>query len=268
MKRNILFTLALVATLSCENDITPALIGDFNIQQIVSNSNTDHSQTDDFSYNVDNKLISVKRNLAYDGDFAASAELIEFQYEGETLVSRTHQYLPSDTIHQKISYTYLPNGSLHKELYAYTYTGELQVEWINEYEYSPNGDLFKKSSYNPDSPDTRNWAQYYWKNGNVNKIENYYGGSLRYESFFTYDNATNYKLGNPFFNDYEASLVNKNNLTQVKYVDYSGVLDLACNPCNYAYQYNNQSLPVKVTGPSSFASELTISYEMIERDIN
>lgn len=263
MKKYICLSLLIIFALSCENDTTPLDVENFFIQEIISShENDDYVQRDDFSYDVNGRLISVTRDLSYDIDLVGNREIVEFQYEGDRLISKTHRYNSTDTLHRQVSYTYLPNGRLYQASHAYPYTGVMEVQWVDTYEYNTDGTLRKQTSVNPNSTDTGSSNQFYWKNGNVSKIETYYNSQLHYESYFTYDNATNYRKGNPFFHDYEISLATRNNIKKVRYEDYSGFLDLACNPCSYSYEYNDLNLPTKVTGPLPFGKTQSIFYEI------
>lgn len=254
--------------LSCENDIIPINTEDFSVQQIITNQDDDYSQVDSFSYDANGKLVSVTTVHRSDPDFIGNQELIEFQYNGDVLINKTHRYLSTDTIHRQVSFTYLSNGALHQALHAYPYTGIMEVQWIDTYAYNTDGSLKKKTSVNPNSTDTESSNQYYWKNGNVNKIESYYNGQLRYESFYKYDRSINFKKGNPFFSNYEISLATNNNIIEIEYKDYSGLLDLACNPCSYSYEYNDYNLPTQTMGPLPFGQVQSISYEITEGNIN
>ncbi|MFY0592562.1 hypothetical protein [Roseivirga sp.] len=268
MKKSIYLLLVIIIVLSCENDITPISLEHFNVKEIVNSSNETYTETEEFTYDTENRIKSVLRTISSDPDLVWDGELIEFQYAGDLLMSRTHMYLPSDTIYQQIDYTYYSDGKLHEQRFSYPYTGELSVQWIKEYQYNSNGLVESTRSYNPNTTDPQSSNRYFWQNGNISKIETYYHETLRYEADFTYDNARNYKLGNPYFNDYEASITNNNNITQVRYTDYSGLLDLACNPCNYSYEYNENALPVKVNGPTSYSFTLSISYDIPGNGIN
>ncbi|OEK05172.1 hypothetical protein [Roseivirga misakiensis] len=268
MKKLVYLLPILFVALSCENGITPIEIDHFNVQQIVDNTNSDYIQTEDFTYDDQNRLISVRRKVTSDIDFTSDGELVEFKYEGDRLIEKTHKYLPSDTAFQKTNYTYLNDGRLHQELLSYAYSGEMNVEWINEYTYNAEGQVVGKISYNPNSIDTQTSNKYFWQGDNVQKIEHYYGKTLIHESTYTYDNAFNYKRGNPYFYNYEFDIANKNNVTQVRYKDYSGLLDLACNPCSYSYEYNDRLLPIKVMSTSGFFQSLSISYAIIDSGIN
>lgn len=172
MKKNLLLAFLIIFTLSCENDTTPLDIESFFIHEIASNrDNDDYAQADTFSYDVDGKLISVARFTRYDimgnsdDDLIGYSEIeyIEFQYDGNTLISKTHRYDSADTLHRQVSYTYLPNGALHQTLHAYPYTDVMEVQWIDTYEYNTDGSLRKKTSVNPNSTDTESANQYFWK---------------------------------------------------------------------------------------------------------
>lgn len=266
MKKIIYLPLLIICIISCENDIIPINVQDFTIQQIVTNNGGGYSQTENFSYDVNGKLISISRDIQYAPDLIGYQELIEFQYDDDILVSKTHGYQSTDTLHRQVSFTYLPNGAVHQASHAYAYTGVMEVQWMDTYEYNADGSLRKKTSINPNSTDTEISSQYYWKNGNVSKIQNYNNGVLRYESLHSYDDKINFRKGNPFFSDYDIGLANNNNMIKTEYIDYSGLLDLACNPCSTSYEYNNYNLPTKIY--EAWGQVRSIFYEIEEDEIN
>lgn len=251
--------------MACENDFipdnefNPAIVNNFSVSQIITLQG-DQNQVHDFEYDTNGKLVSVFNNINTNTN--EFIEVTDFLYETNQLTFITLGYQSTDTIIRQDSITYLGNGLLDKVYSAYNYEGNMVVSWIRKNEYDNDGKLRIQTSYGPASPENQVSQRYYWKDGNIVKIESYNGNTLRYESSYKYDNRPNYKLNNPFFNDYELSLANKNNLTRVEYTDYSGLLDLACNPCNYAYEYNDFNLPKKVT--NGWGSTSYITYDIFE----
>ncbi len=263
MKKHFLLALLFLNLLACENEFNPAIVDNFSISQIITVQG-DQNQVQDFEYDTNGKLVSVNHNINTNSN--EFIEVTDFIYENNQLALKTFRYQSTDTLHRQDSIAYLGNGQIDKIYSAYNYEGNMVVSWVRQYEYDNNGKLRVQTSYNPTSPENQISERYYWKDGNVDKIESYNGNTLRYESSYTYDNKPNYKLNNPFFSDFELSLANKNNLTKVAYTDYSGLLDLACNPCNYGYEYNDFNLPKKVT--YDWGSTLYITYEIFERASN
>ncbi|OEK01593.1 hypothetical protein BFP97_08710 [Roseivirga sp. 4D4] len=267
MKKYLLLALSLTFIYSCENDgiIDPNFTGNFLISQIVSQQG-DQRQQQGFSYNSNGRLLSVIDNRNTNNPSNEYVEVTNFIYANDQLILKTFRYQPTDEIHRQDSITYYGNGLIHEVHSSYNSEGTMKPSWVSEYVYNDNGTLRSRTSYNPISLDTEVSNRYYWENGNVVKIEHFYGDALQYESFYLYDNAQNYKLGNPFFSDYEISLATQNNITQARYKDYSGLLDLACNPCNTSYEYNDFNLPKKVT--YHWGTELSISYDIEQGAIN
>lgn len=261
MKKYLLPLLSLLLICACENGefIDPNFTGNFLVTQIISEQG-DQRQVQDFSYSSNRRLLSVIDNQNTNNPSNEYVEVTDFNYQNGQLTLKTFRYQSADEIHRLDSITYYANGLIYAVHSSYNYEGNMRPSWVSEYTYNDNGTVRSRTSYNPISLDTEVSDRYYWENGNVVKIEHFYGDALQYESFYLYDNAQNYKLGNPFFSDYEISLANQNNITQARYKDYSGLLDLACNPCNTSYEYNDFNLPEKVT--HDWGSVLHITYDI------
>ncbi|MBO3698325.1 hypothetical protein [Roseivirga sp. E12] len=265
MKKHLLLTLLLLSFWACENEIDPSRVADFTVSKIVIEQG-DQRQVQDFNYNTNGKLVSVINDINANVGSNEYIEVTNFLYENNQLAFKTYSYQSTDTVHRQDSLTYYGNGKIHKVYSSYAYGGIMAPNWVSEYTYNDDGTLRSRTSYNPTSPDTEVSNRFYWENGNVVKTEHSYGDALMYEVFYQYDNYPNYKLGNPFFSDYEISLANRNNLAQARYKDYSGLLDLACNPCNYSYEYNDFNLPKKVT--YDWGSSAYITYDVKDNITN
>lgn len=246
MKKYLLLVVFLVAVASCDNEFDPSASFNFQVRQIVVNHN-DYRQVKNFNYNSNGQLLSVINSQERTNSALDYSDVTSFIYSNDQLVFKTFRYESTDTLHRQDSIAYLGNGLVSEIHSAYVYDGVMRVQWINKFEYNDDGRLAKRISYSPTSTDTESSNVFYWKNGNVVKIEHFYRGSLHYESFYEYDNSINYTLNNPYFSDYEMSLSNRNNVTRSEYKDYTGLLDLACNPCNTSYEYNDFNLPKSVT---------------------
>ncbi len=245
--------------MACENEFNPAIVNNFSVSQIITVQG-DQNQIHDFEYDTNGKLVSVFNSINTNTN--ELIEVTDFLYEANQLALITLRYQSTDTLSRQDSITYLGNGLVDKVYSAYNYEGNMVVSWIRQHQYDNNRKLKAQLFYSPSSPENQLSQRYYWQNGNVTKIEHYNGNTLSYESSYTYDNKPNYKLNNPFFSDYELSMASKNNITKVEYTDYSGLLDLACNPCNYAYEYNDFNLPKKVT--NGWGSTAYITYDIFE----
>ena len=261
MKKNLLLMLLFVSLSACENQINPAITADFLVKQIISESG-DQRQVKDFTYSNNGKLRSVIHDLNTNEGANEYVETTNFLYDNEQLIFKTFSYQSTNVLHRQDSITYFGNGLIDKLYTAYSENGTMTVSWINEFEYNDDGTTKQRTSYNPTSPDTELSNRYYWSNGNIIKTEHYYQDALRYEASYQYDGASNYKLGNPFFSDFEFSTTTKNNITKAQYTDYSGLLDLACNPCIFSYEYNEFNLPKKVT--YDWGSTDYITYDIID----
>lgn len=265
MKKNLLLIILFVSLSACENQINPSIASNFQVKQIISESG-DQRQLKDFTYSNSGQLLSVVHDFNTNEGANEYVETTNFLYDNERLLFKTFSYQSTDALHRQDSLTYLGNGLIDKLYSAYSENGTMIVSWVSEFEYNDDGTIKQRTSYNPRSTDTRLSNRYYWSNGNIIKIEHYYQDALRYEANYEYDGASNYKLGNPFFSDFEFSATTKNNITKAKYTDYSGLLDLACNPCNFSYEYNEFNLPRKVT--YDWASIDYITYDIKDNITN
>ncbi len=261
MKKSLFLILLFVSLSACENQINPSLAADFQIKQIISESG-DQRQLKDFAYSNSGNLLSVVHDFNTNQGANEYVETTNFLYDNEQLTFKTFSYQSNGELHRRDSLTYFGNGLIDKLYSAYSENGTMVVSWVSEFEYNDDGTIKQKTSYNPTSPDTELSNRYYWSNGDIIKIESYYQDALRYEASYQYDGASNYKLGNPFFSNFEFSAATKNNITQVKYTDYSGLLDLACNPCTLSYEYNELNLPKKVT--YNWGSIDYITYDILD----
>lgn len=259
MKRILFTSLLIISILACENEGTlPLDIEDFSIQRITKDQ-VDATTVIDFSYDTNGNLISVsERNAMNDGSETWN-ESIQFSYSNNRVIDKSYRYLSEDRDYRRDSITYTSNGYLDKVYTSSPYTGTWEVQSVSQYAYNSDGTLKSLSWVNPSSLDTEFSYHYSWSKGNVSKTTTYNGDQIFYEVFFEYDNSINYKLGNPFFEGFE-QVQTRNNITKATYQDHSGLLDLACNPCQYAYEYNEFNLPVKVIPP--YARSSRIEYEV------
>ncbi len=100
-------------------------------------------------------------------------------------------------------------------------------------------------------------ARYYWRNDNIVQVNHLDGKrNLRYEFFYEYDYKPNYQRNNPHFIIYTYTW-SKHNVIKFSAKDYTGLLDLACNPCHTNYFYNSSGLPTRVIYDWSRALEIT-----------
>ncbi len=246
MKKKLFILLLLLGFMACENEsISPLEIPDFKIQQIISRDNNgDIHLTSDFSYNTDGQLISVS-NTRTNGT-EEWTELTDFFYINQALAGKKFQHLSQGDYFTEDSITYLRNGLLDK-IYKFTsYSGQRTYSRIVQFEYNNDGRVKSTTSYDPNSSDTQYSSHFIWANGNITKTTVYNNQDKFYEVFYEYDNGVNYELNNPYFLD-SAPALSKNNIIKATYQDFSGLLDLSCNPCYSSYEYNEENLPTKVT---------------------
>ncbi len=158
------------------------------------------------------------------------------------------------------SMLYDDNGSI-KAIHKFSINSgaDLALQWIFEYEYDNENRLAKKSSYLARSQKYSSMENYFWNGGNIERVE-YRSGKdeLLYEFFYKYDDKINYKKGIPIHISDPLSWTN-NNITEMRYKDYLGNLDLACGPCITEYSYNRDNYPILVK--TNWERTLVLSYE-------
>ncbi|HKR03525.1 MAG TPA: hypothetical protein VJY62_02740, partial [Bacteroidia bacterium] len=101
--------------------------------------------------------------------------------------------------------------------------------------------------------------KYYWDNNNIVKVEECDANEiLRYEFFYTFDTMRNYKKNNPIYIEDPINW-SENNVIEMNWNDYVGILELECRPCESTYTYNLDSYPVIIETNSG--RKMVLTYE-------
>ena len=212
-----------------------------------------------YRYNEENQVIEIEQDTE-DG----FRYIIE--YEGGRVLQILHHKKDLNFIVHKDSLVYNASDRIKNHYYVfYSWeTGErLSIGQI-DYEYSSIGVLERMIHQVRDEREGEpRIEQLFWSADGVRKVAHYRGNQLRFEFFYTYDNKVNVQRLDP------RSLTNPVNSGQYNLIsssarDYTGLLDLACNPCEWSYTYNRQGLPVRLIG--HFGSELRYWYSEVESD--
>jgi hypothetical protein len=260
MKKYIL-ALVLISLFGCADDeLFPSF--EFPGKRLAAIRSED-VQTELFSYDANGNNTKVERSY----DQGGTVTNISYLNDRPILIEQFE--MPSETLYSFDSLFYNSNNALSKiERYSFDDNQTAQINAVIEFTYGSNGYPSQVLYYYPSYANgiqAKNILK--WKNGNLVQVD-YYGqsGELRYEFFNEYDNHFNYKLGSPYFLSSPENW-SKNNITKSTYKDYTGLLDTFCNPCNYAYEYDESGLPIKVTALSGGGFEFFIEYETSETDI-
>ncbi len=204
-----------------------------------------------FNYDNDERLISVDNS-------STSGGRKEFVYEGNNVTRINHIELSTDTIHQIDSLTYNNEGNLisFNVLSAYPGPGFSEV-WSYEFEYDDNGRVSKQTSFFDRSGEDAGYIIFEWTGDNIRKL-NYFNqeDDILYEYFYEYDNKLNYAQGIPIYIQ-EPLYWNRNNITKFDYIDHTGLLDLACGPCTYEFEYNEDDYPSEIEYNWGYTKMLT-----------
>lgn len=211
------------------------------------------SWTQKYSYSSNNKLIKIE-------DFRSLGKIYELDYQG----SRLNEYSTYQTDGKKLifrdSILYNSNGTI-QAIYNFSISseGNLPLSWIYDYEYDNENKVYKRSTFFVKIQEYTSVEKYYWHGNNIEKVEHYNGDEeLYHESFYEYDDKINYKKEIPTS---VSDPINwsENNITEISFKDYSGLLDLSCSPCITEYKYNLDNYPVLIK--FNWGRQIKLKYE-------
>ena len=81
---------------------------------------------------------------------------------------------------------------------------------------------------------------------------------MYHEYFLKYDNKHNFQKNLPNSLS-DPILWSDNNVKEIEYKDYTGLLDVVCNPCKSDFKYNSDKFPKSIS--YDWGREATLSYE-------
>lgn len=120
-------------------------------------------------------------------------------------------------------------------------------KFIYDYSYDADGYPVKSRTYYVPSNTYFFSYEYTWTDGNLTRKTDYAGdfGALRHEWFYEYA---------PFINPERLCTVfpenpeyrSRNVVKTMSAKDYTGLLDLICNPCKHSYTPNPYAVPVRI----------------------
>lgn len=121
------------------------------------------------------------------------------------------------------------------------------VHLIYKYAYDDAGFPVTSQTYYPATNEYWSSYKYLWENGNIVKKEDYEGDFeyLEHEWFYEYGPGLNHEKIAAMFPEYP-EYQNNNVVKFMSAKDYTGLLDLLCNPCVHQYDLNDYNLPTRI----------------------
>lgn len=248
MKR-IAFLLLVLGIISCSKDnLDDQTAG---IKLVTIEYEDDYSEWSvNYFYSSDGDLIMIE-------DLFSLGRRTEIEYEG----SRVKEYLTYSMDDEKLifrdSVAYNADGTIKAKYNFLINRGEdLPLAYIYEYEYNSDGKLDKHSTFMVHRQEYLRVNKYHWKKGNVIKVEEFdEKGKLKHVVHYKYDNKSNYRNKlSPALNT--SPYVSKNNITKMEVDDYTGTIDLVCNPCKSKYKYNKENYPISIKSDGGLVTKL------------
>jgi len=226
----------------------------FDIKLVsIDYSEDDRSWSENYTYLPDGKLEKIE-------NFRSLGTRYEMSYQNDRLKEIVIYRIDDNKLIFRDSLLYDTDGVIQSIHHFSTNAGEgVPLSTIDEFEYDDAFKVSKKSTYSVRADKYTYVKKYFWKNNNIDKIENYTGeDKLRSEFFFKYDNKVNYKKGlptsasSPLFWD-------ENNITKSEFIDHLGVIDASCNPCKTDYKYNSAGYPIVIE--FDYGMKMKLNYE-------
>ena len=214
---------------------------DGSILTKINYSNHDQSWEENYKYSFTGQLIEVENFQSLE--------------RGDRLVYQ-------DSILTEIITTNLADGELvfidsfiyntAKQLYLIKHFSTNSIEnlalsTVDTFKYDISGQIKEKVTYFASSQDVIYKQKYHWDGANIDRVEHFdKEDELLHEFFYKYDDKINYKkLIGIYFKD-PINWTN-NNITEMAWNDYSGLLDMLCRPCITKYEYNRNNYPVRIS---------------------
>ncbi len=172
-----------------------------------------------------------------------------FHYSGKRMVSReSWSDYPNSTLKMERLDTLIYNDKgLISEKRVLIPKDNLSVKTIYQYVYNSDGLPVESRVVDAVANETILSHKYFWENGNIAGKEDYAGdfGDLMHEWVYEYGTGLNPEkivAMYPEHPDYQSENLEK----AMNATDYTGLLDLLCNPCFHNYDLNEQDLPTRI----------------------
>lgn len=194
-----------------------------------------------YVYSPDGQLERVESSRAYDQEY-------ELEYDGEQLSGMSLFLAGTQDLYSRVTITYNASGTIRDiEVAYYDDTEEVTSTSSYAYEYDSRNRVKELWTRWGSASDLTLGQRFHWSGNNIRQVDYLdEDGELMHEFFYKYDNRKNYQRGLPA-SIYDPVLWGDHNIVEFSAKDYTGLLDLACNPCNTQYQYNLSGYPVSVT---------------------
>ena len=235
MKKLIFCTSLLLVVTACQDAFSP--FSDGTVLSEIRYESNNQTWTDKYEYTDDGQVRSVTSDNGL-------VERDEFTYANGRLLEKRTVQVQNNRLVFRDSMVYNANGQV-AFIYKYSINegADLPLSSIESLTYDGEGQLIEVSTEFVRVTDYKPRKVYRWRDGNAIQADYYDGDVLQQEFFFTYDDRPALQFEN-FTNPGNLSLVNENNLIHTDWVDYSGVLDTVCKPCEIAFVYNLNGLPI------------------------
>lgn len=237
MKNFIYIFFTIIFFFSCKNDDDSIVKTSGTIlSSITIDTGSGNERVENFVYNPNGTLRSVETELfarKNECDYANNQlQIIRVLGNDDALIRKdSFSYNEAERINKVFRFSNNGNDSLEvRWTYEFFYNEENQV---NKMITSLTNEIIHSDSF-------------YWSNNNIvqidifDKMEN-----LAHIYLYEYDDKQNFKKDLPYYSLDPLSF-SANNVTQYTAMDFTGILDLVCNPCNHSYKYNLDDFPVEI----------------------
>ncbi len=169
-------------------------------------------------------------------------------YDNGRLLAREYwdNYKQIPTLNSKDSLIYNSLGQI-SEVWIFWPTNATTPHYKDFYEYDAQGLPVKTRYFSSTSNKVLLSYRYFWENGNITKVEDYAGdfGALQHEWFYEYSDVLNYQRILKLTPEYPQYLT-QNMVSRSSAKDYTGLLDLICDPCQTSFWANNDHYPERI----------------------
>ncbi|MEM6317600.1 MAG: hypothetical protein AAF960_08005 [Bacteroidota bacterium] len=234
MKNYLLISFLCFVALGCskENNLPLALVPTQLLKTIEHTSNNQNWK-EDYIYDAEDRLVQVN-------DWRGAGMKYELTYNEARLVEVQTFQISNDRPLFRDELTYDQQGRLFKIFNYSSSNGEdLTLSKTSELVYDKEGRIRQRKQAFARAPEVVRVETYFWKDGNI--IQVVYGdndGNTSYIFSYEYDQAINY-LQYRKHKVEDLTNWNRNNVIQSELTqDNTGLIDLACNPCEAKVEYD------------------------------
>lgn len=151
--------------------------------------------------------------------------------------------IEDQTLFSKDSLSYDDNGRLEKIFLINRQGGdELDVFYTYEFAYDDENRIVSETTIG----DFFIWKDsFHWEGNNIVQKDQFGEDGLMHSFFYIYDDKINPKRDLPYYFK-QPIFQSQNNVIEESAIDFTGILDLYCNPCKHEYKYNLDNVPVEI----------------------